>query len=43
MHDPEVYDHPDNFRPERFLKEGQLDPSAARVRLWIWETEVSRA
>ncbi|KAI0715642.1 O-methylsterigmatocystin oxidoreductase [Cerioporus squamosus] len=26
-HDPAVYDHPDEFRPERFIRDGQLDPS----------------
>jgi cytochrome P450 len=27
MHDPEVYKDPMEFRPERFMKEGKLDPS----------------
>ncbi len=25
MHDPEVYENPHEFRPERFIKDGQLD------------------
>ncbi|KAI0767313.1 CyP450 monooxygenase [Fomes fomentarius] len=27
MHDPEVYEDPESYRPERFLKDGQLDPT----------------
>ena len=27
MHDPEAYDEPDTYRPERFLKDGKLDPT----------------
>ena len=27
MHDPETYDCPSEFRPERFIKDGKLDPS----------------
>ena len=28
MHDPEVYDNPHEFRPERFIKDGQPDAGA---------------
>ncbi|EJF61732.1 cytochrome P450 [Dichomitus squalens LYAD-421 SS1] len=27
MHDPEVYEDPDVFRPERFIRNGKLDPT----------------
>lgn len=27
MHDPQVYEDPEIYRPERFLKDGQLDPT----------------
>ncbi|CDO71706.1 hypothetical protein BN946_scf184915.g50 [Trametes cinnabarina] len=27
LHDPEVYDDPLEFRPERFIKDGKLDPT----------------
>ncbi|KAI0670955.1 CyP450 monooxygenase [Trametes maxima] len=28
MHDPDVYEHPDEFRPERFIRDGALDTTA---------------
>jgi cytochrome P450 len=27
LHDPEIFEEPEEFRPERYLKDGQLDPS----------------
>ena len=27
MHDPEMYDNPDDFYPDRFIKDGKLDPN----------------
>ncbi|KAI0352608.1 CyP450 monooxygenase [Trametes cingulata] len=27
LHDPEAYDSPDEFRPERFIRDGKLDPT----------------
>ncbi len=27
MHDPDTYEDSDEFRPERFIRDGKLDPS----------------
>ena len=27
MHDPDEYEDPDEFRPERFIRDGKLDPN----------------
>jgi cytochrome P450 len=26
MHDPEVFDDPMSFKPERYMKDGKIDP-----------------
>lgn len=36
MHDPEVYEDPESYRPERFLKDGQLDPTVRDPSAFIF-------
>jgi cytochrome P450 len=33
LHDPEVYKDPETFNPERFLKDGELDPDVRSPEL----------
>ena len=36
MHDPEMFEAPDEFRPERFIRDGKLDVSVCDPSAFIF-------
>ena len=36
MHDPKVYHEPDRFLPDRFMRDGKLDPSVRDPRDFVF-------
>lgn len=36
LHDPAVYEDPEEFRPERFLRDGVLDPTVRDPYLFVF-------